>query len=163
MSYVFCNQCGHRNPPVSAFCSACGTVLDIVSDHTITLAKTDSLQDAPGPEDDVQVSLTNISRGTAILVLRGGEGEGDHYVLSSPLTNIGRHADSDISLDDITVSRRHCEITSENSRFVVRDVGSLNGTYVNQKRVDVIELTQGDELQIGKFHLVFLERPDEKS
>jgi hypothetical protein len=163
MSYVFCNQCGHRNPPVSAFCSACGTVLDIVSDHTITLAKTDSLQDAPGPEDDVQVSLTNISRGTAILVLRGGEGEGDHYVLSSPLTNIGRHADSDISLDDITVSRRHCEITSENSRFIVRDVGSLNGTYVNQKRVDVIELTQGDELQIGKFHLVFLERPDEKS
>jgi len=163
MSYVFCNQCGHRNPPVSAFCSACGTVLDIVSDHTITLAKTDSLQDAPGPEDDVQVSLTSISRGTAILVLRGGEGEGDHYVLSSSLTNIGRHAESDISLDDITVSRRHCEITSENSRFIVRDVGSLNGTYVNQKRVDVIELTQGDELQIGKFHLVFLERPDEKS
>jgi hypothetical protein len=148
---------------VSAFCSACGTVLDIVSDHTITLAKTDSLQDAPGPEDDVQVSLTSISRGTAILVLRGGEGEGDHYVLSSSLTNIGRHADSDISLDDITVSRRHCEITSENRRFIVRDVGSLNGTYVNQKRVDVIELTQGDELQIGKFHLVFLERPDEKS
>ena len=163
MSYVFCNQCGHRNPPVSAFCSACGTVLDIVSDHTITLAKTDSLQDAPGPDDDVQVSLTNISRGTAILVLRGGEGEGDHYVLSSPVTNIGRHADSDIELDDITVSRRHCEITVENSRFIVRDVGSLNGTYVNQKRVDIIELTQGDELQIGKFHLVFLERPDEKS
>lgn len=163
MSYVFCNQCGHRNPPVSAFCSACGTVLDIVSDHTITLAKSDSLQDAPGPGDDIQVSLTSISRGTAILVLRGGEGEGDHYVLSSPLTNIGRHAESDISLDDITVSRRHCEITSENSRFVVRDAGSLNGTYVNQKRVDMIELTQGDELQIGKFHLVFLERPDEKS
>ena len=60
---------------MSAFCSACGTVLDIVSDHTITLAKTDSLQDAPGPGDDVQVSLTSISRGTAILVLRGGEGE----------------------------------------------------------------------------------------
>ena len=148
---------------MSAFCSACGTVLDIVSDHTITLAKTDSLQDAPGPGDDVQVSLTSISRGTAILVLRGGEGEGDHFVLSSAVTNIGRHADSDITLDDITVSRRHCEVTSENSRFVVRDVGSLNGTYVNQKRVDVAELLQGDELQIGKFHLVFLERPDEKS
>lgn len=163
MSYVFCNQCGHRNPPVSAFCSACGTVLDIVSDHTITLAKTDSLQDAPGPDDDVQVSLTSISRGTAILVLRGGEGEGDHFVLSSPVTHVGRHADSDIALDDITVSRRHCEITSEDSRFIVRDVGSLNGTYVNQKRVDMVELTQGDDLQIGKFHLVFLERPDEKS
>ena len=122
---------------MSAFCSACGTVLDIVSDHTITLTKTDSLQDAAGPSDDVQVSLTSISRGTAILVLRGGEGEGDHFVLSSAVTNIGRHADSDIALDDIT--------------------------YVNQKRVDIIELTQGDDLQIGKFHLVFLERPDEKS
>jgi pSer/pThr/pTyr-binding forkhead associated (FHA) protein len=127
------------------------------------LAKTDSLQDAPGPDDDVQVSLTSISRGTAILVLRGGEGEGDHFVLSSPVTHVGRHADSDIALDDITVSRRHCEITSEDSRFIVRDVGSLNGTYVNQKRVDMVELTQGDDLQIGKFHLVFLERPDEKS
>ncbi len=163
MSYVFCNQCGHRNPPVSAFCSACGTVLDLVSDHTITLAKTDALQDAPGPDDDIQVSLSNISRGTAILVLRGGEGEGDHFVLSSAITTIGRHADSDIALDDITVSRRHCEVLIDGGRFVVRDVGSLNGTYVNQKRVDEIELSQGDELQIGKFHLVFLERPDEKS
>ena len=163
MSYVFCNQCGHRNPPASAFCSACGTVLDLVSDHTITLAKTDALQDAAGPDDDVQVSLAHISRGTAILVLRGGEGEGDHFVLSSPVVNIGRHADSDIALDDITVSRRHCEISHEDQRFVVRDVGSLNGTYVNQKRVDVVELTQGDDLQIGKFHLVFLERPDDNS
>jgi pSer/pThr/pTyr-binding forkhead associated (FHA) protein len=138
-------------------------VLDLVTDHTITLAKTDSLQDAPGPYDDVQVSLSSISRGTAILVLRGGEGEGQHFVLSSPVTKIGRHADSDIALDDITVSRRHCDISQEAGRFIVRDVGSLNGTYVNQKRVDAAELTQGDELQIGKFHLVFLERPDERS
>jgi hypothetical protein len=148
---------------VSAFCSACGTVLDLVKDHTITLAKTDALQDAPGPNDDVQVSLSNIAHGTAILVLRSGEGEGQHFVLSSPVTNIGRHADSDIALDDITVSRRHCEVSRDGGRFIVRDVGSLNGTYVNQKRVDVAEVTQGDELQIGKFHLVFLERPDERS
>jgi pSer/pThr/pTyr-binding forkhead associated (FHA) protein len=127
------------------------------------LAKTDALQDAPGPNDDVQVSLSNIARGTAILVLRSGEGEGQHFVLSSPVTNIGRHADSDIALDDITVSRRHCEVSRDGGRFIVRDVGSLNGTYVNQKRVDVAEVTQGDELQIGKFHLVFLERPDERS
>jgi pSer/pThr/pTyr-binding forkhead associated (FHA) protein len=134
-----------------------------VSDHTITLAKTDALQDAPGPDDDVQVTLSNIVRGTAILVLRSGEGEGEHFVLSSPVTNIGRHADSDIALDDITVSRRHCEVSIVNGRFLVRDAGSLNGTYVNQKRVDEIALNQGDELQIGKFHLVFLERPDERS
>jgi pSer/pThr/pTyr-binding forkhead associated (FHA) protein len=79
------------------------------------------------------------------------------------VTNIGRHADSDIALDDITVSRRHCEVSRDGGRVIVRDVGSLNGTYVNQKRVDVAEVTQGDELQIGKFHLVFLERPDERS
>ena len=163
MSYVFCNQCGHRNPPVSGFCSACGTVLDLLSDHTITLTKTDPLQDAPGPDDDVQVTLSQIDRGTAILVLRGGEDEGKHFVLSALVTNVGRHADSDIALDDITVSRRHCEISLEGSRFVVRDVGSLNGTYVNQKRVDSVELQQGDEIQIGKFLVVFLERPDEKS
>lgn len=163
MSYVFCNRCGHRNPPTSSFCSACGAVLDLVDDRTITLAKVDPLMDAPGPQDDTTVNLNEIERGTAILVIRGGEEEGQHFVLASSVTTIGRHADSDIALDDITVSRRHCEITVENSRFIVRDVGSLNGTYVNQKRVDIIELTQGDELQIGKFHLVFLERPDEKS
>ncbi|MEI6198936.1 MAG: FHA domain-containing protein [Actinomycetota bacterium] len=163
MSYVFCNQCGHRNPPVSAFCSACGTVLDLVSDHTITLSKVDPLQDAPGPDDDVHVSLSHIASGTAILVLRSGESEGNHFVLSSPITTVGRHADSEIALDDITVSRRHCEIHHVNKRFIVRDAGSLNGTYVNQKRVDDVELRQGDEIQIGKFHMVFLERPDEKS
>lgn len=163
MSYVFCNQCGHRNPPISAFCSACGTVLDVVADHTITLTKIDPLQDAPGPGDDVQVSLSHIARGTAILVSRGGENEGDHFVLSSAVTNVGRHADSDIALEDITVSRRHCEIHCSGNLFEIRDMGSLNGTYVNQKRVDVKELAQGDEIQIGKFHLVFWQRPEDRT
>lgn len=159
MAYVFCNQCGHRNPPVSAFCSACGTVLDLATDHTITLTKVDPLQDAPGPADDVQVSLSHIARGTPILVLRSGESEGIHFELSHSITHVGRHADSEITLDDITVSRRHCEIHRDGSNFVIRDVGSLNGTYVNQRRVDAVELAQGDEVQIGKFHMIFLENP----
>ena len=157
MSYVFCNRCGHRNPPGSAFCSACGSVLDVTEDRTITLAKVDPLQDAPGAADDVRVDLDDIAPGSAILVVRGGEEEGVHFTLSSTVTTIGRNEDSDITLEDITVSRRHSEIHHSAGRYIVRDAGSLNGTYVNQRRIDVVELSQGDELQVGKFRLVFLE------
>lgn len=161
MAYVFCNRCGHRNPPTSGFCSACGAVLDVVDDRTITLAKIDPLQDASGAIDDVLVNLSSITSGTAILVIRGGDSEGRHFVLNKEIVRIGRHADSDIELDDITVSRRHSEITSKSGRYVVSDAGSLNGTYVNQQRVEVAELTQGDELQVGKYRLVFLESAED--
>jgi pSer/pThr/pTyr-binding forkhead associated (FHA) protein len=162
MAYVFCNRCGHRNPPTSGFCSACGSVLDLVDDRTITLTKVDPLQDAPGPDDDIVVDLDEIAAGTAILVVRSGEEEGDYFVLSTAVTTIGRHAESTIVLDDITVSRRHSEIHQSDGRYLVKDAGSLNGTYVNQQRVDVVELRQGDELQVGKFHLVFLESADKR-
>jgi pSer/pThr/pTyr-binding forkhead associated (FHA) protein len=162
MAYVFCNRCGHRNPPTSGFCSACGSVLDLVDDRTITLTKVDPLQDAPGPDDDIVVDLDEIAAGTAILVVRSGEEEGDYFVLSTAVTTIGRHAESTIVLDDITVSRRHSEIHQSDGRYLVKDAGSLNGTYVNQERVDVDELRQGDELQVGKFHLVFLESADKR-
>jgi hypothetical protein len=158
MSYVFCNRCGHRNPPSSSFCSACGTVLDLVDDRTITLTKVDPLMDAPGAVDDVHVNLSDIPAGEAILVERGGDGEGNWFSLRTQVTTIGRHPESDIVLDDITVSRRHSEVRLVDGRYVVSDVGSLNGTYVNQERVDSRVLAQGDELQVGKFHLVFLQR-----
>lgn len=161
MAYVFCNRCGHRNPPTSGFCSACGSVLDLVSDRTITLAKVDPLQDAPGTADDIQVDLNEITPGEGILVVRSGDSAGFKFVLSQGVTTIGRHPDSDISLDDITVSRRHVEIEHINGRYCVRDIGSLNGTYVNQKRVDETELHQGDELQVGKFRFVFLEHAED--
>lgn len=161
MSYVFCNRCGHRNPPTSAFCSACGSVLDRIEEHTITLAKVDPHQDAPGDSDDVRVSLDEIKAGKPILVLRGGDDEGDFFVLSGSTTSIGRHSDCDIVLDDITVSRRHTELFSDGHSRVVRDTGSLNGTYVNQQRIDESRLEHGDELQIGKFRLVFFESTDD--
>jgi pSer/pThr/pTyr-binding forkhead associated (FHA) protein len=133
-------------------------VLELVDDRTITLAKFDPLMDAPGPQDDTTVNLNEIESGTALLVIRGGEEEGEYFVLSSPVTSIGRHADSDIALDDITVSRRHSEIHHTGGQYIVRDAGSLNGTYVNQQRVDEVVLSHGDELQIGKFRLVFFDR-----
>ena len=160
MSYVFCNRCGHRNPPNSGFCSACGSVLDVADDRTITLAKVDPLMDAPGRADDVVVDLGDIAAGEAILVVRGGDEEGAHFVLRTQVTTIGRHPESDIVLDDITVSRRHAQVVFSDGAYAVRDVGSLNGTYVNQQRTDETRLYHGDEVQIGKFRLVFFDRSE---
>ena len=162
MAYVFCNQCGHRNPPESGFCSSCGSVLDRIADHTITLAKVDPLQEAPGPDDDVVVSVADLDTGVASLIVRAGVQAGAAFALHDQLTHLGRHPDSEISLDDITVSRRHAEVERTAAGYVVRDAGSLNGTYVNAERIDGdLVLHQGDELQVGKFRLVFFERSDD--
>lgn len=158
MAYVYCNQCGHRNPPESTFCSACGKVVDHLGDRTITLAKVDPLQDAPGPADDVVVNLGELAPGVGTLVVRSGSQAGQTFALTERVTHLGRHPDSEISLDDITVSRRHAEVERADAGYVVRDVGSLNGTYVNNQRVDEASLHHGDELQVGKFRLVFFER-----
>ncbi len=160
MSYTFCNQCGHRNPPVSNFCSNCGEPLDVLDDRTVTLTAVDPLQDAPGPDDDVLVPIGELERGIPVLIVRAGAQAGERFALRGERTGLGRHPDSEISLDDITVSRRHAEITHDGSTYVVADAGSLNGTYVNQERVDSSPLRHGDELQIGKFRLVYFERDD---
>ena len=85
---------------------------------------------------------------------------GDRFALDTDITRLGRHPDSEIRLDDITVSRRHAEVQHTADGYVVADSGSLNGTYVNQERVERATLHHGDELQIGKFRLVFFERAD---
>ncbi len=159
-TYVFCNQCGHRNPPTSSFCSSCGTPLDSLDDRTITLSAVDPLQDAPGFEDDVVVAIGELPNEVGVLIVRAGAQAGARFALDEVVTHLGRHPDSEISLDDITVSRRHAEIERTPEGHVVSDAGSLNGTYVNQERIDKTLLRHGDELQIGKFRLVFFERPD---
>ena len=158
MASVFCNQCGHRNPGESVFCSSCGGVLDRPADHTITLAKIDPLQDAPGPSDDTQVHLGDLPAGSASLVVRSGSQTGSTFALRGDRVRLGRHPDSEIALDDITVSRRHAEIRFEGGQHVLHDDGSLNGTYVNAQRVESAVLAQGDEIQIGKFRLIYFER-----
>jgi len=160
MAYVFCNQCGHRNPPESGFCSSCGGVLDHVDDHTITIAKVDPLQDAPGPHDDVVVSLKDLSTSSASLVVRNGPQAGVALTIDDDVTRLGRGTECEISLDDITVSRWHAEILRNGDDYRVRDAGSLNGTYVNNKRIDEAALHQGDELQVGKFRMVFFHKGD---
>lgn len=132
-----------------------------MDERTITIPKIDPLQDAPGEGDDTHVTLSQIQRGEALLVVRAGGSYGDRYTVNRPVTTLGRHPNSDIALDDITVSRHHVEITRVGSRFFVRDAGSLNGTYINQHRIDEAEILQGDELQVGKFRLVFFESGDD--
>lgn len=157
MTYIFCNSCGHRNPPIASFCSACGGVLDLPEHRTIVLAKTDPLQDAPGDSDNVHVTITDSPTGQGLLVVRSGDQTGERFALDDHLVTIGRHPDSNIYLDDVTVSRRHAEVRHVAGAYVVRDLGSLNGTYISQERVEERQLMHGDELQIGKFRMVFLD------
>jgi pSer/pThr/pTyr-binding forkhead associated (FHA) protein len=160
MSYTYCNQCGHRNPPESNFCSSCGSALDMLDDRTITLSAIDPLQEAPGATDDITIPVGELSKDRPVLIVRSGPQAGERFTLDSDVTRLGRHPDSEISLDDITVSRRHAEVQRTAEGYMVADSGSLNGTYVNQERVERAALRHGDEVQIGKFRLVYFERTD---
>jgi len=152
---VFCNQCGHRNPPGSNFCSSCGAALNLSEGDDTTMTHVVTPGEEREPDEDLKVSPDDFTEGGALLVVRKGPNEGSKYLLDAEVTRAGRHPDSDIFLDDITVSRRHAEIIRRSDGFHVIDVGSLNGTYVNRDRVEDARLTNGDELQIGKFKLVF--------
>ena len=157
MSYVFCNGCGHRNPPQSSFCSSCGSILDGPDMRTVTISKVDALQDAPGLDDNISVSLDQSGRKKPLLVVRNGPNEGARFSLTSNDSVIGRHPDSTICLDDVTVSRRHAHLEQSGDHVVLRDLGSLNGTYVNQERIEEAVLAHGDEVQIGRYRMVFFE------
>jgi pSer/pThr/pTyr-binding forkhead associated (FHA) protein len=161
----FCTQCGHENPDDARFCSNCGAVLrpgasgaggaEVTS--TITLGA-----EPPEPEwlDELtaadQAAVDALPAGSALLVVRRGPNAGSRFLLDSDVTTTGRHPDSDIFLDDVTVSRRHAEFRrTPEGTFLVRDVGSLNGTYVNKERIDQVLLNHGDEVQVGKYRLRF--------
>jgi hypothetical protein len=151
---VYCNQCGHRNPPGATFCSSCGAVIDPSGEETtVTFAPVEGTADVA--EDDLTVSLGEFPATMAMVVVKRGPNAGSKFMLDADVTRAGRHPDSDIFLDDITVSRRHAEIVRTGDGFAVRDVGSLNGTYLNRERIEEATLANGDELQIGKFKLVF--------
>jgi hypothetical protein len=154
---VFCNNCGHRNPEGVNFCSSCGhALLTDGDDATITLQHPADDTGETSVEDH-DVTLVEIPHGSGVLVVTRGSNMGARYLLRENITRAGRHPESDIFLDDITVSRRHVEITHvDGSTFIIRDVGSLNGTYVNRERIEEASLLPGDEVQIGKFKLVYL-------
>jgi pSer/pThr/pTyr-binding forkhead associated (FHA) protein len=163
----YCSQCGSQNSDNARFCSQCGTPLapatgepSTPNDETATTvtfgapAKADSDERASlNPADAAAVDA--LPAGSALLVVQRGPGAGSRYLLDTDLSTVGRHPESDIFLDDITVSRRHVEFRRADGTFRVHDVGSLNGTYLNGDRVDDAELQSGDEVRIGKFRLIF--------
>ncbi len=133
--------------------------------ETTSVFRADFLNELDAPASTSGTSAVSgvegLPVGSALLVVKRGPNAGSRFLLDQPSTSAGRHPDSDIFLDDITVSRRHAEVEHRADGFVVRDVGSLNGTYVNRERVDETPLRNGDELQVGKFKLVFFLGPPE--
>jgi hypothetical protein len=151
---VYCNHCGHRNPPGATFCSSCGAVVEPGGEETtVTFAPVEAAGDVA--EDELTVTLGEFPATMAMVVVKRGPNAGSKFMLDADVTRAGRHPDSDIFLDDITVSRRHAEIVRAGDSYILRDVGSLNGTYLNRERIEEAKLSNGDELQIGKFKLVF--------
>ena len=154
MADVSCPQCGHRNPVGSRFCSSCGAGLDGGEDLTTSSV---AVPIDSGVVDAVEVDIDELPSGVGMLVVTRGPNSGSKYALDQPLVTAGRHPESVIFLDDITVSRRHAEVRQlAGGGYEVADVGSLNGTYLNRERVETAPLKDGDELQIGTFKLLFL-------
>jgi pSer/pThr/pTyr-binding forkhead associated (FHA) protein len=153
---MFCPACGKNNPDESVYCSQCGAYLSADGeeggDTTITLTPVEADVEQ---EAEIQVPDDELAAGAAMLVVKRGPSAGTRFVIAKDITSAGRHPESDIFLDDITVSRRHAEIRRDDSAFRIIDMGSLNGTYVNKLRVEEADLASGDEIQIGKFRLIF--------
>ncbi len=165
----FCTACGRQNPDDARFCAQCGTRLVSAdapapatpdsgeSTATISIGvggdKTETGDRKLNPVDAAAVDA--LPTGHALLVVQRGPGSGSRFLLDADVVSAGRHPDSEIFLDDVTVSRRHAEFHREGETFTVSDVGSLNGTYVNRDRIDRVQLKDGDEVQIGKYRLVF--------
>lgn len=158
---MFCTACGTENPAGNRFCSQCGAAFPPVSGPEATSIF--SIGGPPPSDTDQDFSaeahqraIDALTPGSALLVVKRGPNAGSRFLLDRDLTTAGRHPESDIFLDDVTVSRRHVEFRRDGSGFAVYDVGSLNGTYVNRERIDSATLAGGDEVQIGKFRLVYL-------
>lgn len=153
--FVICPFCNHLNENEALFCNRCGANINpSVNDHMITEALEPVI--AEGDEAFDITPSRDLSSGEAELVIKKGPDVGTRFKIDREITVAGRHPESDIFLDDITVSRKHAEITRlEDGSFRIVDLGSLNGTCLNKERIDMAKLKNGDEVQIGKYRLLF--------
>lgn len=157
-----CRRCGHENAAGANYCSSCGapllsdaTGVDAAAEPetTVSLALIEDREALVAELGDI---LDGLPDGLGMLVVRRGPNAGSTFVLEDPTTSVGRHPDSGIFLDDVTVSRRHAMIERTADGYVVSDAGSLNGTYVDHERIDRTQLRDMQELQIGRFVLTFV-------
>jgi hypothetical protein len=151
MSHVYCSECGFQNPETANYCARCGALLEKAEGGEVT-------QTFSPAEVQELGELGDVLEGPALVVRSGGGRSGESFRPSGERTRIGRSPDCEIFLDDVTVSRNHAVLIERDRKFFVEDQGSLNGTFVNRRRIDSVELENGDEVQIGKYRLTFVER-----
>jgi hypothetical protein len=153
MSHVYCSECGFQNPESANYCARCGAAL--VAEQAVDSTQTFSATEI----EDTGVGLEELGiDGPALMVRAGGGRAGEIFKPAGERTLIGRSPECDIFLDDVTVSRKHAVLIQEGGAFRVEDQGSLNGTFVNKRRIESAAIVGGDELQIGKYRLTFLAR-----
>jgi pSer/pThr/pTyr-binding forkhead associated (FHA) protein len=152
VSHVYCPECGFQNPEASNYCSRCGALLAKETGSETTMSF--DVDEAGDEGESLLASLGII--GPALVVRSGGGMAGQSFQPAEGTTLIGRSPECDVFLDDVTVSRRHAQLTREGDAFTIRDLGSLNGTYVNRRRIESAVLDDDDEVQIGKYRLTFL-------
>jgi hypothetical protein len=152
VTFVHCPECGFQNPEAANFCSKCGSLL--IRDET----GSDTMSFTPDDSADEALSLADIRiEGAALVVRSGGGRAGETFAVQGERMTIGRSPECDVFLDDVTVSRAHALVAKNPNGYRIEDQGSLNGTYVNRRRVEAANLEDGDEVQIGKYRLTFLD------
>jgi hypothetical protein len=152
-----CRRCGHANEAGANFCSSCGAPLAGAAAPDDTTASIAALEERHELDEELGSAVADLPVGMGMVVVRRGPNAGSRYMLDEDTVTVGRHPDSEIFLDDITVSRRHAVIRRlQTNGYEVSDVGSLNGTYVNHERVETAPLHYLDEIQVGRFVLLFL-------
>jgi pSer/pThr/pTyr-binding forkhead associated (FHA) protein len=154
LSHVYCPECGFQNPEAANYCARCGALLvkEEPGDETTLAFTPDDDEEATSTLEDVGV------KGPALVVRSGGGRAGETFHPAGERTSIGRSPDCEIFLDDVTVSRQHALLLERDGRFFIQDEGSLNGTFLNRRRIESAPIEDGDEIQIGKYRLTFLNR-----
>ena len=151
-----CPKCGSDRPAEARFCSECGTSLvDSTGDTTTMLPVAVDTPEHVELTENEREAARALSPGNALLVVNRGSGDSNRFLIDADVTTVGRHPESDIFLDDITVSRHHAKFVRSAGHLYLEDLGSLNGTYVNRRRIDDTLLSGGDEVQIGKYRLLY--------
>jgi hypothetical protein len=152
VSHVYCPECGFQNPEAANYCSRCGALIVKDEPAETTMTYTPDEGDEDHPLEDVGVP------GPALVVRSGGGRAGETFPLEAERITVGRSPDCEIFLDDVTVSRKHAVLVRKDNGYELADEGSLNGTFLNKKRIETAQLEDGDELQIGKYRMTFLSR-----